>query len=61
MSNLTEINIIESLLSEVNKHLEEILPENQMQRTAKEQAIEEMAAFQADEIYQLRTMCEDEQ
>ena len=58
--NLTEINIIEGLMSQVNDHLEVIVADNPKLRTAKEQAIENINAFQTDDLYQLRSLCEGE-
>ena len=58
MSNITEVNIIEGLMSQVNDHLEQIVPTDHKTRAAWEQAIESINAFQTDDLYQLRILTE---
>lgn len=58
MSNITEVNIIEGLMSQVNDHLAQIVPTDEKTRQAREQAVENINAFQTDDLYQLRTLTE---
>jgi len=56
--NIAHVNSIEGLLSQVNEHLDNIVPENPRQRLSKDQAIEEIDLFQKTTLYDMRILFE---
>jgi len=57
-TNVAHINIIEGLLSQMNVHLHDIIPEQPRQRVSKDHAIEELDLFQKTTLFNLRTLFE---
>lgn len=53
-TNIAHINIIEGLMSQVNVHLHDIIPENPEQHTYKNQAIEEVDLLQRTTLHEMR-------
>lgn len=56
--NIVHINSIEGLLSQVNEHLDYIVPENPRQRISKGNAVEEIDLFQKTTLYEMRILFE---
>lgn len=56
--NIAHINSIEGLLSQVNDHLDDIVPENPEQHTSKSQAIDEIDLFQKTTLFDMRKLFE---
>ena len=56
--NIYHVEIIDGLISEVNKHLGMIRATYAKERLAKDAVIEEVNAIQKGSLYTLRTLCE---
>jgi len=57
-TNISHVNSIEGLLSQVNEHLCQITPENSEQHKSKDRAIEEIDLFQKTTLFEMRNKFE---